>query len=210
MAISDSQRQFGEKNRLRSDFEADDCGTVALCCLDLPCTQQVPPGLSSQSSMTLRSLKYQHLSELKGSIGRLDVQCLSGNVSSPCRCSSSHVSVFSSRSYRAETVGPGNIKVVCILPLDQSRWGLSSQASDRGENSPHCKAFISRGAFRGYGTGSHRRLFRKASVRNVAAKTHCATKGRVENLQVAFLEAQASSTYPDQLDWPSLCKCMKH
>jgi len=141
MAISDSQRQFGEKNRLRSDFEADDCGTVALCCLDLPCTQQVPPGLSSQSSMTLRSLKYQHLSELKGSIGRLDVQCLSGNVSSPCRCSSSHVSVFSSRSYRAETVGPGNIKVVCILPLDQSRWGLSSQASDRGENSPHCKAF---------------------------------------------------------------------
>jgi hypothetical protein len=50
--------------------------------------------------MTLRSLKYQHLSELKGSIGRLDVQCLSGNVSSPCRCSSSHVSVFSSRSFR--------------------------------------------------------------------------------------------------------------
>jgi len=41
----------------------------------------------------------------------------------------------------AETVGPGNTKVVCILPLDQSRWRLSSQASDHGENSPHCRAF---------------------------------------------------------------------
>jgi hypothetical protein len=208
MAISDSQRQFGEKNRLRSDFEANDCGTVALC-LDLPCTQQVPAGLSSQSSMTLRSLKYQHLSELKGSIGRLDVQCLSGNVSSPCRCSSSHVSVFSSRSYRGRDswagkyqsgvhTALGSIQMEAQYPGLRSRWVFPALQG------------ISGGAFRGHGTGSDRRLFRKASVRNVAAKTHCAKKGRVENLQVAFLEAQASSTYPDQLDWPSLCKCMKH
>jgi hypothetical protein len=32
----------------------------------------------------------------------------------------------------AETVWPGNIEVVCILPLDQSRWRLRSQTSDRG------------------------------------------------------------------------------